>query len=155
MKAFARRDEANRGLLPGLLLAMTMVMLGGCGGGAVEVVPVRGQVTWNGGPPPAEGVLYFTPVESWGNLPTRPAAAAFSETGHYSVQAFAGREGLIPGRYRVVVECWKTPPSGDDRDPPPESHLPERYASAETSGIELELRPASGTQTFNIQLRGE
>ena len=76
--SFQHRSPTGHGPLRvawGLLLAAACVVLFGCGRGGPEVVKVTGKVTFGGGVWPAEGTLYFTPVEPAEGMPARPAPA--------------------------------------------------------------------------------
>lgn len=135
-------------------LVAAAVFLGGCGGGGVEVVPVCGTVTFNGGPPPAAGTVSFSVIESFGGLSARPAAAPFQADGKYEVQAFLGRLGLAPGRYAVAVECSKTPLAINDNGFIPESLVPKQFRNPATSGLVLEVPSGSRAITFDIPIVG-
>lgn len=99
-----------------LLLLSLGVLLAGCGPRGPETVPVHGRVTFEGGACPAAGTVYFTPVEAPAGLPLRPASGNFETDGTFTVSSFETSDGLVPGKYRVRVECWKQPP-GDDGTP--------------------------------------
>ena len=64
--------------------------------------------------------------------------------------ASSAGEGVIPGKYRVAVECWTKPYSGDGPKPP--SHVAEKYRSVATSDIELTIAPGDSAKTFNIDV---
>ena len=67
----------------------------------------------DGGPCPEIGTVYFVPIEVAPGLPRRPAHANFSKDGEFSVTSFDEGDGLIPGTYRVRIECWKEKPKDD------------------------------------------
>jgi hypothetical protein len=114
-----------------------------------KTVPVSGRVTIGGKPPPRPGLLSFATLEPAEGFPGRPAAGSFDTSGNYSAGIFPG-EGVIPGKYRVAVECWTKPYSGDGPKPP--SHVPEKYRSVATSDVELTIAPGDSAKTFNIDL---
>ena len=93
-----------------VLIAPFLVLLAGCGGG-VKTVPVSGVVTFDGGPPPKAGAVYFAPVSVEEGLPNRPASASFGPDGHFEVQSFVPGDGLVPGTYNISIACWKVAPS--------------------------------------------
>jgi hypothetical protein len=134
-----------------VLLASFATILVGCGN-RYEAVPVKGKVTFNGGPMPAAGTVYFSPVEVSGDNPMRPAAADFGTDGEYRVSAFAGTDGMIPGTYDVHLHCWKVPPTVDG--PRAVSHLPAKYGTAKTSDLKLTVEQGSSAKEFNIDIRG-
>jgi hypothetical protein len=72
---------------------------------------VRGTVTFDNGPPPAEGAVFFAPIAAEKGYPRRPARARFGRDGTFAATSFEPGDGLVPGEYRVSVECWKVVPS--------------------------------------------
>jgi hypothetical protein len=102
---------------PGLLVIGALALIAavpfvaGCGPDRPETVPVQGVVTFAGEPPPAPGIVNFQPVETTGDLPKRPGSGPFDTDGHFEVTSFDGTHGLIPGRYRVTIECLAGQPA--------------------------------------------
>jgi len=90
--------------------SLALVLLVGCSDGGPTTVPVYGEVTFNKSAPPAPGAVYFAPVKAAQGLPNRPVVARFGEDGSYVATSYEKGDGLVPGEYRVRVECWKTPP---------------------------------------------
>jgi hypothetical protein len=93
---------------------MVVVVVGGCGGDKLTTVPVSGRITFGGGACPAEGTVVFSPVAVEKGLPRRPGTAQFKQDGTFTVTSFRDGDGLIPGRYRPIVSCWKGEPRNDD-----------------------------------------
>ena len=62
-------------------------------------------------------------------------------------------EGLMPGQYRVGIECWKLPPSKDN--PRGVSYLPAKYCNASTSGIELTIAPGDSPKELTLDVPAE
>jgi len=106
---------------------------------APETVPVSGKITYGGGRWPKPGVLYFIPIEAADGYPARSVAAPFDREGRFTADSFRGTKGLIPGRYKIVVECWETPPNMDGI--PSKSYVPEGFLNARTSSLELVVEP--------------
>jgi hypothetical protein len=80
----------------------------GCGSGhGLPLVPVSGQVTFEGGPPPIEGSISFVKVADAGvtGLPNRPGRAPFGNDGKFEATTFQEGDGLLPGRYQVTITC--------------------------------------------------
>jgi hypothetical protein len=44
-------------------------------------------------------------------LPRRPGRASFAKDGGYAVTSFRTGDGLVPGEYRVQIECWRVEPA--------------------------------------------
>jgi hypothetical protein len=110
------------------------------------MIPVHGKVTLAGGEWPKPGTVSFDPVEPAPGLPRRPGAGDFDTDGAYSVKN--GRyEGLIPGRYRIGVFCWKKEPSHNTDG---EHYVPAHFANPSRSELVLEVPPdADGPIEWN------
>lgn len=93
------------------MIACCSVLLVGCDQG-LPTVPVTGQVTFNGGPPPADGTITFMPVEAKPGMPRRPGSGQFNSTeSGFEVTSFKPGDGLVPGRYAVNISCYTSPPT--------------------------------------------
>jgi hypothetical protein len=91
-----------------ITLVASIGMLVGCSGGnELPLVPVRGVVTFSGGPPPREGRVIFSQLSGTGidGLPNRPGRATFGNDGRFVAMTFEQGDGLLPGKYSVRVEC--------------------------------------------------
>jgi hypothetical protein len=77
-------------------------------------VPVSGKVTFGHGPCPAAGSIAFAPVATSEGVARRPATATFSTDGKFQATSFKSGDGLLPGRYRVMVSCWTGEPTNSD-----------------------------------------
>jgi hypothetical protein len=64
----------------------------------------------------------------------------FGTDGKLVVTTFKKGDGLIPGKYRIGVECWEIPPQALP-SPPPKSYVPDRYASPASSGLSVTVEP--------------
>ena len=131
---------------------LVMVLAAGCGDDR-GLVPVAGRVTLDGDAMPDAGDLTFVPIEVATGYPLRPAKAEFGADGRYAARSFDPGDGLYPGRYQVLVACWRTPPTPDG--PPPVSHIPIAYGSRATSLLEVEVPADASRVTYDIPLRGE
>ena len=123
-----------------LLPALCLLIIAGCGRAAPEMVPTRGKVTLDGGEWPKPGALYFSPLKPAEGFPGRPGVGQFDTDGTFTVTTRDPGDGLIPGTYRIAVECWEVEPS-DTR--PGKSHTAERYTSPARSGLELTVEPGT------------
>jgi hypothetical protein len=97
-----------------LITILVVAVIAGCGKSGVPTVPVRGKVTFAGGPPPAEGTITFTAIAAEEGLPRRPGTAHFDQSGEFETTSFTKNDGLIPGKYRPKVTCWTGAPSSGD-----------------------------------------
>jgi hypothetical protein len=111
---------------------------------------VSGKVTLDGEKVPGPGYIYFT-IDSTGKEGiSRPGTAEFDAEGNYKVTSFEPGDGLMPGKYLLRVDCWKTPPNMDGK--PVVSFIPQKYQDAAQSGLELNVEPNSKPITFDIKL---
>ena len=114
-----------------LILALT-----GCGGPShPATVSVRGRVTLDGGEWPAAGRLYFNTLEPAAGFPRRPGRAEFAANGRFTAWTWDPGDGLMPGRYKVGVECWKVPPTMGG--PKEVSYVADSHVAAARSPIEF------------------
>ena len=116
---------------------------------------VTGVVTYQGKPVEAAKVVFRTR-----HADTSREYAAFGYTdssGRYSLQTYKPGDGAVAGSQQVTVEklTWSQPtaasPGVDPLKPVSTSHLPDRYASAATSGFTAEVT-AKGPNTFSFAL---
>ncbi|MCC6127271.1 MAG: hypothetical protein IT426_20100 [Pirellulales bacterium] len=133
-----------RGSLPVLLGAL--IAAGGCGPKIPELIPVEGRVTFKGGAWPKAGLIDFTCHEPAPGFPGRSGVGEFGVDGNFKVKT-GEHVGLMPGTYRITVSCWEKPPGENFKGL---SHLPEKFTTADKSGLELKIEPGhSGTVTWN------
>ncbi len=113
------------------------------------MVAVSGAVTVDGQKVPGPGRLYFAPKDN-DSAAGRPGRAVFDEQGIYRAGSFESGDGLVPGRYAVAVECWEVPPTMEG--PPAKSFIAERFGSASTSGLEVNVPSGVKSHVFDITL---
>ena len=132
-------------LLACMLLVTTCALVGGCGGSGVKTINVAGKVSFDGGPCPASGYVYFSPLSVSEGLPRRPVCAPFDTDGTFTLTSFRPGDGIVPGTYRVRLECWKTRPTDSV---PGVSFIP-----ADFTPPDVTIAPdASGTVTVAIDV---
>jgi hypothetical protein len=97
------------------------ILLAGCGGRDVQIVPIKGKVTFGGSPPPKAGKVIFSPVTSTAAANpsgpqklSRPGNADFEADGSFSVMTYSPGDGLMPGKYRATVMCFRQTPTLDN-----------------------------------------
>ena len=92
------------------LSVVLLLLVAGCSRELPDMVAVRGTVTFDGGPCPAAGKIFFGPLETAPGYPVRPAVAVFDTDGVYEVESFRNAAGMVPGRYEVTIQCWQVEP---------------------------------------------
>jgi hypothetical protein len=99
-----------------LFALLTLFALDGCGGSDLPLVPVSGELTFDGEPPPAPGSINFIMVTGSGmsGLPDRPGSATFGVDGKFEVSSFKKGDGLLPGKYTAKIVCFVGTPSEAD-----------------------------------------
>jgi hypothetical protein len=130
-----------------LLLSLSVSV--GCRRGGPEVVPVRGTITFGGGQWPKAGIVYFVVDSSSTGQPQRPGLGEFDTGGTLTVTTFKKGDGLLPGKYRITVECWETPPQMGSPTSA-KSYVPDSYRSAATSNFTVQVE--SGQKEVNLHL---
>jgi hypothetical protein len=84
-----------------------------CGPRGPETVKVRGRVDFQSRAQPSVCRVFFAPLEVVGDAPLRPASATLGADGTFSATSFAPGDGLIPGKYRVLIEYFDLKPGGN------------------------------------------
>lgn len=116
---------------------LMVVSLPGCGNDRPKTIPVSGRVTYGGGDWPTGGRLYFTSIEPAEGYIRRPGKAFFDADGNFRAGSWEESDGLVPGKYKVSVECWKTAPTMGG--PPSESYVATEYQVAAKTPWEIEV----------------
>ena len=130
-----------------VVAALFLAVSTGCGRDGPETVPVAGKVTLDGGAWPTAGRLYFNPLEPAAGLPRRSGTADFDTDGRFRVSSWEKGDGLVPGKYKVGVACWKVPPSMEG--PPAVSYVAQPYQAAATSDKVIVIEPGSPEVELN------
>jgi hypothetical protein len=114
---FVRFGIAQKMIVRCLMAGAALIFVslaGGCSDRQTITVPVSGHIAFGGGACPAEGTIVFSPIAVEKGLPRRPGTAKFQQDGAFTVTSFREGDGLIPGHYRPIVNCWKGEPRNDD-----------------------------------------
>jgi hypothetical protein len=134
---------------PGLVLALAVVVaFSGCGSSdpyAVKTVSAAGTVTYQGKPVP-KGTILFQPVDENG----RPASGTI-EDGKFTLSTYSEGDGAVPGKHMVAVVATEEVKTRDG-DTSVKYLIPEQYASAETSGVEVEV-PSGGSSDLQVAFK--
>ena len=130
------------------------VTLSGCGKSGPELVPASGKITLNGGSWPSPGIIYCNAVESPPGVPKRPCSGFFDTDGNLTFKTFEDGDGIIPGTYKVGVECWKVKPL-DPSGKSAQSYVPIKYQSGMASGFEIKVEPGQSQVDVNFDVVGK
>lgn len=138
-----------------LVLSLLVVFPCGCSGGrrGVELVRVSGRITCDGGAMPAAGTVTFVPRQGSHGVdgrPLRPGTATVATDGAFTATSWTPGDGLVPGTYAVVVDCWEVPPTMDG--PPARSFIAAGYGSAATTPLEVVVPGGSGALTISFDV---
>jgi hypothetical protein len=117
------------------------VLVAGCQPQGPKTVDVSGKITYGGGPWPKAGKLTFPCIDAAEGYPNRPGSAAFDVDGNFIASSYGVGDGLNPGRYKVHVECWETPPSMDETTAG-QSYVPDDLQ------LEFEVHPTDNALRF-------
>lgn len=123
-----------------LLLVAALGATSGCGNRGPETVPVRGRVTYGGGPWPKPGTITFVTHKPNPDYPSRPGSAEFDTEGNFVVTSWRPGDGLAPGTYRASVDCWVVPETMD-KPGSGRNCVPAKYRNSQTSGFEVTVEP--------------
>jgi hypothetical protein len=134
----------------GFWLLVICLALSGCWNNLPKTIRVSGRVTFDGGPPPAAGTVYFLPIEAGEGFPSRPAQAAFGPDGQFKATTFEPGDGLMPGKYLMTIECWESPPNMSGN--PVKSYVPKKYQAPQSSGFQLDIAPTTKPQQITLDV---
>jgi hypothetical protein len=89
-------------------------------------------------------MVYFAPVEVAEGFPRRPGRGRFDRDGEFIITSFSESDGLVPGTYRVRVECWKNVPTMGS--------LGESYVAADYQLTTVEVAAGAGTLEVSLDV---
>jgi hypothetical protein len=134
-----------------LCVFVAPLLLVGCGRSGLTLGKVGGQVTVDG-KPVKEGVILFVPERG-------PGASGLIDNGQYSLTTRTSGDGAVVGRHKVYFA--PKPPAGDPNTevrecpappPPPTSDFPPaKYATPESSGLTVEVKPGTNVLDFDLE----
>lgn len=150
--------QSSRPVAAVVSLVVAGLALPGCGPPTGRgLVPVAGRITLDGGDWPKPGTLTFVPDDEQprdeagaGPPPTRIGLAEFDVAGRFVAQTRRPGDGLMPGRYRVGVDCWLDPP--DLASPGSGPVPPESVREPHTSSLVVSI-PVGGTVALSLNVR--
>lgn len=145
-------QRSRRFVWTGALFAISALLVlacvSGCGNRGNGMVYVSGKVTFDGAPPPAVGVITFQPLEAAEGFSRRPARASFGIDGAFEATSIHEGDGLVPGKYSVLVSCNSGQP--DPKSPTPWEDI--TYISPKYEPETLSIEPGSDAVTLNLDL---
>lgn len=134
---------SGRAVFLGTMACGTMLAVAGCSREGPALVDVRGTVTFNGRPTPAE--IMFEPEFTPGKGGGRASMARTAADGSYRLSFTADRYGAVPGKHRVLIRVLHSTKPG-------EAKTFEEAAGALKS-CELERTVSAEKSTFHFPLR--
>ncbi len=129
-------------VLPLLLIAAAALAASGCGkpqDGQVPLFPVKGQISWEGGPIPG-ALVVLHPVGTLSAGVPAPRGQV-DQNGKFSLTTFKAGDGAPAGEYVVTVQWQRVVGKGDDAQVTPNVLSP-KYSDPRTS--DLRVRVAEG-----------
>ncbi len=122
-----------------LALLVAGPILAGCGGDRLTVAPVEGKVMYQG-KPLEFGAVIFQPAAGPG------ASGTIQSDGSFCLSTYGNEDGAVLGTHKVAFSCFDSQrPDAPPPDPNAEPGLgkpliPQKYLSAETSGLTAEVK---------------
>jgi hypothetical protein len=103
---------------------VVLVPLYGCSGNGLNLVKVRGKVTYRG-KPIQNGTVFFMPDDKKGTVGP-PAVGSILEDGSYVMSTESAGDGVIVGTHKIGITGLEPNPISDEATPDPQS-APEAY----------------------------
>jgi hypothetical protein len=144
---------SRRRLLWGLAAALVAVAAWyflGAWRSARDLVIVKGLVTVVDEALP-RGVVIFHSNNAKGNLSAEEPRGEINKSGEYELKTGSQR-GAPPGWYKVSVVALEPRRSVKGIHPPPVVMIDRKYGNPATSGLEVEVKHAAGSESYNIVL---
>jgi hypothetical protein len=137
-----------RPLVQSPFLLATFLALAGCSGERLDLLPVSGQVTYDG-QPLTTGTVSYHIVGGTGHVPT----GSIDKDGRYSLSTNY-QPGAPPGKYKVIVHATEPVEAIPGKASPgmPKSIIPERYNQPTGTPFEIEVKPDPAAGAYNLRL---
>jgi len=125
----------------GMVGGTLLVSAGGCGSNGPEMVPIRGEVIFNGEPlrDVTQGIVRYSPKQS--GTAAREATARIQPDGSFEMTTFKKGDGVVAGEYNITVSAYSSPvltreqTEAGVRGTGRKLMIPEKYLEAATSGL--------------------
>jgi hypothetical protein len=145
----------------GLVAAVGICALVGCGPKRPTTIPVTGTVTLDGQPVEGAAVAFFPEGAE------QPARGVTDAAGKFTLMTFVAGDGALPGQHRVSVTKTQAPPpqaievGGEKVETPTDGGaaenvkylLPPQYASPSTSQLTAEVK--KGMEPVALDLKSQ
>ena len=128
-----------------MLLVFSIALLSGCGDGRAKRVSVSGTVTIDG-TPLAFGTVTFMPDST----ASRAGGGSLDKNGVFQVSSFTPNDGLMPGKYSVMILAIEPINQTSQR-----WHAPKKYSVTKTSGLTCEINEAIDDLNFELSWEDE
>jgi hypothetical protein len=121
-----------------LILCALVSSIVGCGGGGPKMMPIEGEVIYQGKPLTTGTVLYVPRDRAAG----RQARGEIQSNGTFQLMTFKPADGAMLGEYDIAIVALKPHP-GESREAieaaggivPRGSLIPDKYSDPSTSGL--------------------
>lgn len=128
------RMGSHHHLVLALAIALGLGSCPGCGESSSELPTVRVSGTLNvDGKPVSKGTVHFNPAQG-------PPATGIIQEGKFTLSTYKEGDGVVPGKNRISVEVVTEVPTRDG-DTAAKSLIPAKFMNADTSGLQLDVRP--------------
>jgi hypothetical protein len=134
-----------------LFAAVIAAGFSGCGSEDTGLLPVSGQVIYDG-KPLTTGTVSFHPVGTTGHVPT----GSIDKDGRYTLSTNY-QPGAPPGKYKVVINATEPVKVVPGKANPglPKSIIPRRYNQASASPFEVEVKVDAAQDAYDLRLDKE
>ena len=126
-------------------LVLTFAVIGCSPKSSSGLVPVHGEVLFNGQPvfDGTIGYLHEDGIQSYSGR---------IRNGHYSLGNQEVGVGAVPGKYRVSIVSIGSSQSMTHEDTPKASPpaIPQKYSTPDSSGLNADVTEAGGVFNFNL-----
>jgi hypothetical protein len=141
--------------VPSMIAFVLVVVSAGCTVNEIDRVklaPVAGRViNAKSGTPIPQGTVSFRPNAAKGNGSKFEPNSEIDSNGNYRLKT-QGREGAPLGWYRLILACAEPI---DPKNPyaPPKYLVNAKYATLETSGLEIEVVDNAPSGAYDLKLQ--
>ncbi|MGD9856887.1 MAG: hypothetical protein AB7U20_18215 [Planctomycetaceae bacterium] len=112
------------------------MLLAGCGDSGPQRVPVTGQIVLSDGKPVFPGSIAFVPQEGG----EYQASTLLHEEGRFTMRTYPHGEGVVPGKYKVVLSLGMGSPAELAK-----------YSNVKSSPLEV-IVPETGLESVTLTL---